>query len=248
MFTPVRAAVLKLFKVPPEPELPAGSPGSVRTFRAAPNFFKLRLLLWGARQTAAFAGLVVFIVAWQVAGSGVPRELNITVNVVKGFSVLLFLAQIPVTYAIVRLDWEMRWYIATDRSLRIRAGIWHVQEITMTFANIQQISVHQGPLQRLLGIYDLEVSTAGGGGVAVHPAHGGLTNTGHRGFFHGIDNAPEIRDMMLERLRRLRDTGLGDPDEHEAAEPPAARESEAPVLAAAHELLRESQALRRVLA
>jgi len=247
MFTPFRSAVLKLFKVPPEPELPAGSPGSVRTFRAAPNFFKLKLLFWGARQTAAFAGLVVFIVAWQVAASGVPRGLFITVNVLKVFGVLLFLAQIPVTYAIVRLDWEMRWYIATDRSLRIRAGIWHVQEMTMTFANIQQISVHQGPLQRLLGIYDLEVSTAGGG-APVHPAHGGLTNAGHRGFFHGIDNAPEIRDMMLDRLRRLRDTGLGDPDEHEAAEPPAVREIEAPVLAAARELSREAQALRRASA
>jgi len=246
MFTPVRAAVLKLFKVPPEPELPAGSPGSVRTFRAAPNFFKLKLLLWGVRQTMAFAGLVVFIVAWQVAGSGVPRELDITVNIVKAFGVLLFLAQIPVTYAIVRLDWEMRWYIVSDRSLRIRAGIWHVQEMTMTFANIQQISVHQGPLQRVLGIYDLEVSTAGGG-AAMHPAHGVKTNSSHRGFFHGIDNAPEIRDMILERLRRLRDTGLGDPDEPEAAEPPA-REMEAPVLAAARELLREAQALRRASA
>jgi membrane protein YdbS with pleckstrin-like domain len=243
MFAPVRAAVLKLFKVPPEPELPAGSPGSVRTFRAASNFFKLRLLIWGTRQVAGLVGLIVLLAAWQVAGSGVPRGLHVTMNVLKGFSVLLFLAQIPVTYAIVRLDWEMRWYITTDRSLRIRAGIWHVQEMTMTFANIQQISVHQGPLQRLLGIYDLEVSTAGGG-VAVHPAHGGLTNTGHRGFFHGIDNAPEIRDMMLERLRRLRDTGLGDPDEHEAAEPPA-RAIDSPVLVAARELLREAKALHQ---
>jgi membrane protein YdbS with pleckstrin-like domain len=244
MFTPVRTAVLKLFKVPPEPELPAGSPGSVRTFRAAPNFFKLKLLLWGVRQAAAFAGLVVFIAVWQVASSGVPRELDITVNVVKAFSILLFLAQLPVTYAIVRLDWEMRWYIATDRSLRIRAGIWHVQEMTMTFANIQQISVHQGPLQRLLGIYDLEVSTAGGG-APVHPTHGGKTNTGHRGFFHGIDNAPEIRDMMLERLRRLRDTGLGDPDEPETVVAPVAHDFEALVLAAARELLREARALRQ---
>ena len=246
MFAPFLSAVLKLFKVPPEPELPAGSPGSVRTFRAAPNFFKLKLLVWGLRQAAASAGLVVFIVVWQVAGSGVPRELHLAVNVLKAFSVLLFLVQIPFTYAVVRLDWEMRWYIATDRSLRIRAGIWHVQEMTMTFANIQQISVHQGPLQRLLGIYDLEVSTAGGG-APTHPAHGGLTNAGHRGFFHGIDNAPEIRDMMLERLRRLRDTGLGDPNEHEVAEAPA-QTSESPVLAAARELLLEAQALRRASA
>jgi len=97
MFSHIRSAVIKLFKVPPEPELPAGSPGSVRTFRAAPNFFKLRLLIWGARQLAGVFGLIVVLVAWHVAASNAPRGLHVLLNVLEAFSVLLFLVQMPLT-------------------------------------------------------------------------------------------------------------------------------------------------------
>jgi hypothetical protein len=68
----------------------------------------------------------------------------------------------------------------------------------------------------------------------------------HRGFFHGIDNAPEVRAMMLERLKQLRDTGLGDPDEkhHEEA---VATPTSTGLLDAARELLRETRTLRQAL-
>ena len=38
-----------------------------------------------------------------------------------------------------------------------------VREMTVTFANIQNAPVNQGPIQRALGIADLQVETAGGG-------------------------------------------------------------------------------------
>jgi membrane protein YdbS with pleckstrin-like domain len=60
-----------------------------------------------------------------------------------------------VSYVTIRLDYEFRWYKTTHRSLRIREGVWLVREMTMTYANIQDISVSQGPLQRLFGIADL---------------------------------------------------------------------------------------------
>ncbi len=67
----------------------------------------------------------------------------------------------------------------------------------------------------------------------------------HRGFFHGIDNAPEVRELIQERLRQFRDAGLGDPDEVRH-EPKVAPGGPGEILAAAQELLRETQALRRV--
>jgi membrane protein YdbS with pleckstrin-like domain len=117
-----------------------------------------------------------------------------------------------VSYVTIRLDYEFRWYKTTDRSLRIREGVWLVREMTMTYANIQDISVSQGPLQRLFGIADLKVVTAGGGGAGARQHQGTLFDM-HTGYFRGVDNAPEIRDLMLERLRRLRDAGLGDLDD-----------------------------------
>ena len=163
------------------------------------------------------------------------------------WGVLLFLLQMPVTFAAVRLDFEMHWYIVTDRSLRIRTGIWQLQEATMSFANLQQVEVKQGPLQRLLGLADVHVQSAGGGGE-MQPGHQG--DSLHTGIFHSVSNATEIRDLILERLRQFRQAGLGDPDDHHAAPAAVAATgaSDSDTLAAARELLAEAQALRQSLA
>lgn len=170
--------------------------------------------------------------------------------VLKVSGLMLYLAQIPFTYALRRLDYEMRWYVVTDRSLRIRSGLVIVQEMTMSFANVQQVTVTQGPLQRLLGLADVRVQSAGGGGGGEGKPGHGVQASLHLGVFHGVDNAIEIRDLILERLRQFRATGLGDPDDHhEPVSPSAATEAGSPadVLAASQELLAEARALRRVL-
>jgi hypothetical protein len=161
------------------------------------------------------------------------------IQVFELLGIIGFLLQLPVTFTAVRLDWKYRWYIVTDRSLRIRAGLWALQESTMSFANLQQVEVRQGPVQRLLGIADVRVQSAGGGsgGPEGQEAHDSL----HTGIFHGVDNASEIRDLILERLRHFREAGLGDPDDAATATVPAAPDD---ALAAAREALAEARALR----
>lgn len=181
--------------------------------------------------------------AVQFAAS-LPPFVFVLLAIGELFGVVGFVVQIPITYAAVRLDFELRWYIVTDRSLRIRAGIFKLRESTMSFANIQQVVVSQGPLQRLLGIADLRVQSAGGGGAKEDQAH---RDSLHTGIFHGVDNATEIRDLILERLRRFREAGLGDPDDrHELASPPARSEAEGAV-GAAKEVLAEVRVLRHAL-
>ncbi|BET65734.1 hypothetical protein ASA1KI_06520 [Opitutales bacterium ASA1] len=135
--------------------------------------------------------------------------------------VVSFLVQLVVTFGLVRFEWELRWYMVTDRSLRIRSGIWTVGETTMSFANVQQIELFQGPVERLLGVSNIRVQSAGGGGGG----GGQDTSQGrerehdslHTAHFHGVENAGEIRDLIESRLRRYRETGLGDPDDaHES--------------------------------
>jgi hypothetical protein len=68
-------------------------------------------------------------------------------------------------------------------------------------------------LQKVLGIADVQVSTAGGGG-SVHAEGKGVASANrHTALFEGVSNAPEIRDLILDRLKRYRDAGLGDPDD-----------------------------------
>lgn len=61
------------------------------------------------------------------------------------------------------------------------------------------------------------VETAGGSGGRRDP-HAGLAAS-HQGMVEGLDNAPQIRDLILSRLRRSRSAGLG--DDH-VPNPPAA--------------------------
>lgn len=158
----------------------------------------------------------------------------------------LFVAQIPFSYAVVRLEFEQHWYIVTDRSLRIRTGLVSVKESTMSFANLQQVEMQQGPLQRLLGLADVHVQSAGGG--SVHDKEG-MIDSLHTGIFHSVENAQEIRDLILERLRQFRQAGLGDPDDaaHHAPIAAPALSGSTDTLAAARELLAEARALRQTL-
>ncbi len=164
---------------------------------------------------------------------------------VKIVGILLYLAQLPLTYLAARLDFEMRWYMVTDRSLRIRHGVWQVNESTMSFANIQQVVVSQGPLQRLLGLANVKVQSAGGGGKdAHHPGSSG--DDMHLGLFQAVTNGSEIRDLILERLRRYRESGLGDPEEKSQPAAPTAPATD-DLLTAAHDFMTEARRLRASL-
>lgn len=176
-----------------------------------------------------------------------PEPVLWALYLAEAVSVITYLVQIPITYALRRLDYEQRWYIVTDRSLRLRSGVWTVREVTMSFANLQQITVTQDPLQRLLGLSDVRVQSAGGGAPTPQD-HSTGDEPSHLGFFRAVDNAEEIRNLILDRLRQFRETGLGDPDEPTASTP--ARPVASPpdtLLHATRDLLTEARALREVL-
>jgi uncharacterized membrane protein YdbT with pleckstrin-like domain len=128
---------------------------------------------------------------------------------------IAFIAQCVISWATLRLDFDLRWYKVTDRSLRIREGVWFVREMTMSFANIQNISVSQGPIQKYFGVSDLIVQSAGGGEQS---------RALHTGYFRGVADAEKVKALMLARLRRHRDAGLGDADERPVTMEDALRE------------------------
>jgi len=236
----LQAWLERWLRIPPPPRPPAGSPDSIRVFRAAPGFYRYQLLRWGGGQLGAAWGLVAGFsaLAWlpELPYGWLLRWAELV-------GVAAFLLQLPFTLLLVKVDVDYRWYVVTDRSLRIREGVFRVREQTMSFANVQNLAVRQGPLQRLLGIADLRVRTAGGGGKEDPGTGEGSANL-HLGTFRGVADAEGIRDVVLERLRRHRDAGLGDPDE----EPDPAEPCGGPILEAARLLLTEARALRREIA
>jgi uncharacterized membrane protein YdbT with pleckstrin-like domain len=233
-----RDVVLGAMRVPSTPTSPPGSPP--RVFRAAPNFFKLRMFQFFLTQLLALIG--VFVAIWFASLAprmGAPQAVVWLLRVIEVFGIVAVGLRLVIGWMLVYLDYELRWYLLSDRAIRIREGITTVREKTMALANIQNISIKQGPLQRLLGIADVEVKTAGGGGQA-GDSHkkGAVAEPMHVGYFRGVANAEEIRDLVREGVRRQRDAGLGDPDEAHAP----VTEDDLP--AAVAELLAQARALR----
>ena len=298
MFEWVKARVLRLMRVPHEPDPPAGAPGSVRIFRAGANHYRLRVLRWYFGQAGAIVGIGFSLVALGAFEMGMeearqraaqptptpappaaeaspsasaspratrsredrrrdrdrilarvvsrtPSYVLPLIEAIEFAGIALFLIQMLVTYAIVRLEFEQHWYIVTDRSLRIRTGILRLQEATMSFANIQQVEIRQGPLQRFLGLADVCVRSAGGGDPVAGPKGRGRETSLHLGVFEGVPNAVEIRDLVLDRLRKFREAGLGDPEDARAHVPAPSPDGRGPSLPdAAAVLLTEARALR----
>jgi len=109
-----------------------------------------------------------------------------------------------VAYIAIHLRYDTTWYVFTDRSMRIRRGIWSIYETTITFENIQNVHIAQGPVQRWFGFANLMVMTAGGGGAG----HEGQSTGSHVGLMEGLGNAAELRERILSRSQLS--TGLGD--------------------------------------
>lgn len=198
--------LLRLLRVPPEPSAPDGSSESIRIFRAGRNYYRWRVVVWAMTRLAGILGGIVAL-AFIPFIPGTPAWVRPITIGVEVLAIAALAAALPFSFMLQRLNYELRWYIVTDRSLRIRSGIWSVEEITMTFANIQDLRIAAGPLQGWLGLADLEVRSAGGGGAA---GPHGETGTSHQARFEGVDNAEEIRDLIVERLRQYRDAGIGD--------------------------------------
>lgn len=226
---------LQLMKVPAEPRPPDGSTGSARVFRSGRNYYRWRLTLWFLANTGVLIllGVVVSALARPIeAGPPWSRHIAQALIALLGAA---FLVSAFLTFVQQRMNYEFRWYMVTDRCLRVRSGILNVHEITTTFANIQEVRLSAGPLQKLLGLADVEVHSAGGGS-------GKRSSNSHVARFEGVDNAAEIRDFILVRLRQYRDSGLGEKDQ---SLPSATSDGSR---AAAQVILTEVRALRAVLA
>lgn len=212
MFTAIKAIVASFLKLPTGlPELPPGDHSHVEVKHASPNFLSYRLvglflpnLLW-----AGSSGIGLFAASLkepQALIGLVPIGILLAVILAFGF-------------VVIRLDYELRTYLITDRSLRVREGAFLVRELTLSYVNVQNVTLEQGPLERLFGISNVVVETAGGGGAAAQLQQD--ASTGHRAVLRGLTDAEAVRDLIRARLMAVHKTaGLGDADEahhHESA-------------------------------
>ncbi len=237
VYSAVWHVLVRFFRVPEQPPtVPTDAPQSVLTFRSAPGFLRLMkfwfwLFMW-------IPDLLILGAWFALLMVSVPLGVVLLVPA-------LLLAIVPdiLVYVAIHLRYDTTWYAISERSMRIRRGIWTIHEITITFENVQNIRVRQGPMQRWFGIADLVVETAGGGGGST-PGSGGQA---HVGLIEGVADAAMIRDRILAQVKKSRSAGLGD-DEHRLDRVGSVRTGDGPAWSPAHlAVLREIREAARSL-
>jgi len=195
------------FRVPPEPPALPVAPGDhLQSFRPSEGFLRyLKFRFW----VLLFVVDIALLIAW-LAITAVSFRIGL---LLAPLALAVMVLPDIVAYVAIHLRYDTTWYVLTHRSLRIRRGIWVIHETTITFENVQNVSVESGPLERWFGIANVIVDTAGGGPEKT--SHGGTKENFHRGIIEGIDHPDEIRDLIMNRLRQSRSSGLG--DEHATA-------------------------------
>ena len=195
-----------LFCVPREaPHLPSVEEESVESRKPSPAFVTyLQCQLWIVILVVLAATLLVslgLVIAAENAWLLIGTIL---------ISIAIFCVA-AIGYLAIHLRYDTTWYVFSDRSMRLRRGIWIIRESTITFENVQNVKVTQGPLQRYFGIANVVVETAGGGGQS----ESGAALSMHAGLIEGVAEASQIRDSIMHQVRKHGTTGLGD----EADEP-----------------------------
>lgn len=194
LLKPLFVPLLKLDLAPPH--LPEGT-SLVRSLRPSEPWLAYRYLqtLFGFLNQFIGVGVGVVALVLKLGAWGVLLGLLL----LGGQLVLIGFALVT-----VRVDYELRSYLVGDRSLRVAQGAWKREEVTLSYANVQNLEVNQGPLERLFGFKSLTISTAG-----ADTTPGGENS--HLVTLVGLTEADELRALILGMLRQQRDAGLGEP-------------------------------------
>ena len=141
MFSAFREWCERWLRIPDDPEPPPGDEARTQRFQASPNFYKYLLFMWGLKSAGLVAVMLPSIVLPLLTLLMNEHGNQALLAVFTTISMLILAIAVVLrlfSLALVRLDFEQRWYLVTDRSLRIREGIVNVREMTITFANISR--------------------------------------------------------------------------------------------------------------
>lgn len=197
LLLPVFVPLLKLRTEPPH--LPEGST-LVRQLKPSEQWLAYRYL-------ATLAGLLYqFVVAGGAALAALTQIPGVGGWLLAALLLLVEFVVVGFALVTVRVDFDLRHYLVGDRSLRVAQGVWKREEVTLSYANIQNLEVSQGPLERLFGFKSLTISTAGADAA---PTSAGSGHS-HLVTLVGLPDADALRALMLSMLKEHRDTGLGD--------------------------------------
>lgn len=188
------------FRVPDGPPLlPAAMHGELRVFHPSRRYLSyLKAYFW--------VGLVLvdllILLGWLLI-----FWANATIGWILAIPALvLAIAPDILAYIAIHLRYDTIWYAVSSRGLYVRRGIIVITEHTITLENIQNVSVRRGPIEQLFRIATLVVETAG---ASAHDEESSFM-VGNQTIMVGLEDADELRDLLMQHVRSSTSAGLGD--------------------------------------
>lgn len=165
------------FPTEPPPTEPTAPRDPVLTDGGAQRLDRRILTVWRLGTLAALGIPLTFGAVAATLALDVPLVL-----VTASATVLLALGVGPLP----GLRWRRWSWTLTGTGIELTSGVLVHRRVTLPFFRIQQIDVSEGPLERLLGLATLTVTTASAGGSVSLP---GLA----------ADDAPGLRGVLIDR-------------------------------------------------
>jgi len=192
--------LVQCFRVPNgPPKLPEAMMGNLQVFHPSRKYLSyMKAYFW--------VGLLLIDVAILVGWVAIYL-LDSTAGWLLAVPALL-IAVVPdiVAYIAIHLRYDTIWYAVNNRGLYVRRGIVVICEHTITLENIQNVSVKRGPIEQLFGIATVVVETAG---ASTGDGESSIM-VGNQTIMVGLDNADEVRELLMSRVRTSTSAGLGD--------------------------------------
>ncbi len=146
---------------------------------------------------------VSFIFEWVYDTSNPDRSLTLLIFII-------LIACILIVFCIYNFWVSMYYnnyrYALVKEGLLINRGIWWKYKRTVPYARIQHISIDQGPIEQIFGLYRVNSYTAGTGSIG--GASAGSRATGPEGQILGVRTPEPLKEEIMRRVMPFR-TGDG---------------------------------------
>jgi membrane protein YdbS with pleckstrin-like domain len=126
------------------------------------------------------------------------------------FLVFIILTSVILVFIVIYNIWIKMYYkrykyALDEEGILINRGVWWKYKRTIPFPRMQHISIDQGPIEQIYGLYRVNSYTAGTGSIG--GASAGSRATGPEGQILGVRNPVPLKDEILKRVMKSR---LGD--------------------------------------
>ncbi len=127
-------------------------------------------------------------------------ELTRTDSLVAAFGFAA--AAIAVLATWVVLFYERYRFMIQEDGIEIKRGILWKKDITIPYDRVQNVDIDRGPIEQLIGVYDLNIFTAGTSSET-------QAIFGAEGYLPGVLRPEKVRNTILNRVQESEEDGFG---------------------------------------